>query len=480
MKRILNYVLPLFALLAIIAPFVFILMYAVLTPPIYEDTFVGVLDEKYERLNSVEGEKIVVIGGSSVAFGLDSDLLEKYTGMPVVNFGLYAALGTKLMLDLSLSGIGKGDVVVISPEMDAQTLSLFFNAETAWRGIEGNPSMLFSIGFDNISEMLGGAFVYAGEKLSGKHASEDESVYLAKYFDEYGDFSGYPRHENKMLAYYDTNTPIELRRAAYGEELSDFIDYLNKYIAKCRLRGAEVYFSYGPMNSLAISEASTPDERAKLCEYLESEIDCEFITELDLAIFDPGYFFDTNFHLNDAGMRARTLRLSRDLRLACGIVGPVVEDEPPAPELPFVDVEFLGYDENSRYFTYELLPMGAYAIVGLSDEGRTMESLTLPLGFDGRKVASVRSGALASARLKTVIISAESNLKIFENGAFLDTPALTDLWIYKTTGDAIAPPLDFYGTAESFRVHVPEGSDFGYHYYWSERGLDFVYDAVTE
>ena len=42
--------------------------------------------------------------------------------MPVVNFGLYANLGTKLMLDLSRSGIGAGDVIVVAPEMNEQTL----------------------------------------------------------------------------------------------------------------------------------------------------------------------------------------------------------------------------------------------------------------------------------------------------------------------------------------------------------------------
>ena len=52
------------------------------------------------------------------------ELMEEMIGMPVVNFGLYATLGTKLMLDLSLGAIKKGDVVVIAPETDPQTYSL--------------------------------------------------------------------------------------------------------------------------------------------------------------------------------------------------------------------------------------------------------------------------------------------------------------------------------------------------------------------
>ena len=110
--------------IAILAPFVSVVAFAVSMPAQYTDTFVGELNEKVDRLYEIDEPKIVVVGGSSVAFGLDSAMLEKYTGMPVVNFGLYAALGPKVMLDLSRDGIKEGDIVIIAPELDAQTLSL--------------------------------------------------------------------------------------------------------------------------------------------------------------------------------------------------------------------------------------------------------------------------------------------------------------------------------------------------------------------
>ena len=108
MKIVKICALVLVAVLAIVSPFIGVIAAATLTPPQYSNTFVGALDEKYDRLNAIDGEKLVVVGGSSVAFGVDSEMIEKYTGMPVVNFGLYAALGTKLMLDLSRSAIGSG------------------------------------------------------------------------------------------------------------------------------------------------------------------------------------------------------------------------------------------------------------------------------------------------------------------------------------------------------------------------------------
>ena len=122
-------------LLAALVPAIALIAAGALIPAQYELTFLGALAPKYERLNAIEEPKVILVGGSSTAFGLDSALLEESVGMPVVNFGLYATLGTKLMLDLSRDGIGEGDIVVLAPEIDAQTLSLYFNAESTWQAV---------------------------------------------------------------------------------------------------------------------------------------------------------------------------------------------------------------------------------------------------------------------------------------------------------------------------------------------------------
>ena len=113
------------AILVIVIPVGILFGMLFMLPPQYSNTFVGELDEKYNRLMEIDEPKIIVVGGSSVAFGLESEIIEEYTGMPVVNFGLYAALGTKVMLDLSKDGINEGDIVVLAPELDPQTMSMY-------------------------------------------------------------------------------------------------------------------------------------------------------------------------------------------------------------------------------------------------------------------------------------------------------------------------------------------------------------------
>ena len=332
MKAIKICALCLVAVLAIVSPFAIVIGAATLTPSQYSNTFIGALNEKYDRLHSIEEPKLVVVGGSSVVFGTDSEMLEKYTGMPVVNFGLYAALGTKLMLDLSRPAIGEGDVVVLSPELDPQTMSMFFSANQTLRALDDDFSMFWDLDVDNKLSVLGGMWRFAADKIklmTSGTVLDPTDVYNAKNFDERGDLV-YDRPSNGMNLLYDPNTPISLT-----EELLDpeFIDYLNEYIADCERRGATVLFAYCPMNELAI-DGQDEEARRQFHEYLDSVLDCEIIGDIEDAVMEEEYFYDTNFHLNDAGCALRSIKLTKAITVALGMSVTVEEPIPEKPALP--------------------------------------------------------------------------------------------------------------------------------------------------
>ena len=77
MKKILSVISAVLAFLLILSPIILLLCTTVFLPSQFSNTFVGALDDKYERLSSIEEPKVVVIGGSSVAFGLDSEKMEE-------------------------------------------------------------------------------------------------------------------------------------------------------------------------------------------------------------------------------------------------------------------------------------------------------------------------------------------------------------------------------------------------------------------
>ena len=112
MKKTVGLLLPLFCfLLAVLltAPlWVLPVVGAILPRNSHENDFTAAIVDKYDRLNQTTGKKIVFVGGSSLPFGLKCGLIEsELPGYTAVDFGLYAALGTVVMMDLSLSGISE-------------------------------------------------------------------------------------------------------------------------------------------------------------------------------------------------------------------------------------------------------------------------------------------------------------------------------------------------------------------------------------
>lgn len=422
-------------LLSIVIPLCFFFLITAPVADTYSETFVAALGDKFERLCSIEEPKIIVIGGSSVAFGIDSSEIEDHTGMPVVNFGLYATLGTKLMMDLSKANINNGDIIILSPEINAQTLSLYFNAETTWQALESNPEMLKYIAPEDMPAMVGAYYDYAVTKLRYKRSGtvlSPAGIYRSDSFDEYGDIS-YKRPKNTLngtagLA-YDTTNMISLDPSIVSE---DFIDYVNKYTAWCKDRGAAVLFSFCPLNSEAFVGDNAETDGIILFDYLARSLDCKVINAPMHTTYDSGYFYDTNFHLNDAGVTAHTKSLLTAVYRTLGRCDiPDVE----VAEVPRVRryVRELGEDGNeyADCYVYERYGNG-YCIIGVTDKAVEMEYLEIPSAYSKREILAIGSNALAGCKnLKELKVY--SNVTVFMADAF---NCNNDLKIYMDVDDA--------------------------------------------
>ena len=481
MKKSIKIFITILALLAFLSPFAIVITSAFVIPSQYSNTFVGVLDEKMERLTSIEEDKIIVVGGSSVAFGIDSALMEEELGMPVVNFGLYAALGTKFMLDLSRAGVKEGDIVVIAPEISAQTLSLYFSAENTLNAIDDDKGLLKYIPAEHYPALLGGAWRFARDKLeywlSGASPDPD-GIYNADSFNEYYDIKAGLCTENVMRRYYDPNTIISFDTDIVAP---DFIDYLNEYIDWCCEQGATVYFTWCPVNAAAVEEGTDAKALRDFSRYMEDSLNCEVIGTLWDSyygpIMDKAYFYDTNFHLNDTGVRYRTINLINDIHIAKGDGKYCTLELPEPPALPEVAIRYDKYDENEKYFTYRLELSGA-VLTGLTDLGKTMTELTIPVGIDGYVVSEIGSGFLEGGSCKTLIIPENSMCEIIGNGS-LHTNTLTSVYIYKAydepgaPGALISPPESF---PAGLRIYVPSVEDYKSGYEWGK--LDCNLDSL--
>ena len=417
----------------VVLPLLLILGIAILAPSQNTEAYYGALDEKVERLYSIDGPKLVVIGGSGVAFGLDSELLETYLEMPTVNFGLYADLGTKLMLDLSEDAIGEGDVILLSPELDPQTLSLYFNGFSTWRAFDDAPLLLRYLKRENLSSMWGALWEFSSAKLEWllHGAPTPAGVYAAKNFNAFGDIDFRDALGNELRvtnvmsgSYYQSHTPINPSIEVWDDA---FIDYLNAYIERAEAKGARVYLAYCPMNRYAVTDRSgrcietgaLPSE--KIGEYetaLAEALSCEILGGFADYVYEPNYFYDSNFHLNAAGVSLHTRRLLSDLWAEL-----YPDREPPTvdgarfpllamPELTVTE----GVDPERVYtdgdFCFRISLSGKATIVGVSDTGLEKRLLAVPASVtaNGERyaVTAVGDRAFSACRsTETVVIGPE-------------------------------------------------------------------------
>lgn len=380
-------------------------------PTQYDQTYLGGMALKLERLKTTR-HRVVVIGGSSVAFGLDSALfhehMHKYNA---VNFGLYGDLGTKLMMDVAIDHLEDGDVVVLSPEQESQTLSLYFNGEQTLQAADGCFELLTHVKSADRSAVCAALLPFAAQKVAYMWQGKPipTTIYRRDSFNEFGDIRPDERPQNVMQGGVDGTKPVTYSPTAYAR---DFIEYCNDFARLATLKGARVFYRFCPVNASAVTADS---DLEATYEFLRERLSFPILGDPHASVLPRGYFYDTNFHLNSAGVVVNTHRLIDDLKVALLDDSPTHIVDPTAPDL--LAPELLDGDNSDvSAFTYERVD-GGLRITGLSAWGKTQTALTLPFRCDGELVLELSANALQGATaLKTLTV--QRNIRALPDGLF--------------------------------------------------------------
>lgn len=467
-------------ILVVLTPICAFAVYADRVDDPYGKTYLGGFDEKYLRLYNTEGKKIIFIGGSSLPFGLRSDLIEDELGgeYAVINFGLYATLGTKFMMDMARDAISEGDIVVICPELNAQTYSLYFNPEVALQATGGISTLNFKLPLDDQLSLAYNYYDYAVDRIKynvNGNAPDPIGIYRADSLNYWGDIS-VERPNNIMNNGYDENMEIYTDGSLLDGE---FVAYVNDYVSFVKEQGAEVYFNYSPVNALAIrsSKNMRAEFESKLCEVL----DCELLGTVEDYIIDERYFYDTNFHLNSAGAMyfSNMIALSLKNKLGLDATTSIEVPEPPALEGDIV-VEVEPTDEKIPFDQYNGEPNidyadafiyaqsgSTYRIVGVKDEYLGLTEVILPSVYNGKNVTSVDTDAFyGCAMLEYIHVG--TTYKSLARGSFGGCVSLKGVYLYEMDGNKISPPADglLDGATDGIRLYIPEGANYSTGYTW--------------
>ncbi len=467
-------------LLCILIPLSAFVLYVDHTDDPYAKTYLGAFEDKYARLYGAEKQKIIFIGGSSLPFGLRSDLIEQELGgdYDVINFGLYATLGTKFMMDMAKDAISQGDLVILAPELNPQTYSLYFNPEAVLQATGDRPTMNFRLPVKDQLTVTYSYFRYAFERIEFSvkdNAPDPIGVYRADSLNEWGDIA-VELPNNIMNNGYDSNMEIVLDESLLDEE---FFDYVNDYVADVEKLGAEIYFNYSPANILAVK--SSKAQRAAFETALGEKLDCDLLGTVEDYMIDERYFYDTNFHLNSDGAVYFSDLLVRSLQ---GVLGREVTSSlevptPPPLESDFVvevtdtgvaPEDYLGEPNIDFVDVFEYEQAGdSYKIVGVKDEYLGMTEVILPSVYEGKNVTAVDTGAFdGCAMLEDIHVGL--TYKSLATGAFSGCVSLKGVYLYKMDGNQIAPPAEglMNGTPDGVKIYIPENSNYTSGYTWAK------------
>jgi len=287
------------------------------------NNYFGALIDKNHRLENTSSPRIIFVGASNLAFGLNSKKIEDEFKMPVVNMGLHGDLGLSFILNDVKHNIKQGDIVVLSIEYFLDKIYYkdlsyavalypkgkefidydkdYYIQKTKYYVNEAQQirQKFFNFIFEKIIRIKE-AKVYVSSELN----SYDTLVYSRSAFNSNGD----------VVSHIDKK-PLENLNGRNNLEIVDYIkciEKLNEFLKYANDNGARVYFTYA---SYAQSEY---DKNYKAVSDFENQLKdnmkIEIISSPEDSVFPDSLFFDSVYHLNKDGREIKTDRIIKALK----------------------------------------------------------------------------------------------------------------------------------------------------------------------
>ena len=265
----------------------------------FEENYCAAVIDKAERLRSIEGPKLVLLGDSNVVLGVDSRQLEEAFGMPVVNMALHAGIGNVFHERMARLNVAKGDVYIYAP-CSFDDKDKIEDPVLAWTAI-GNHWELFNLIPEHDRWRMVKRYPTFLKKcinrfIEGTGDSEIGEIYSRSNFNEYGDIA----YKNPEYRWNFTEPVVPSK---VNDRTAERIDELAEWLEE---RGATLVVAAYPIADGELT--SDREEFTKFQEELEQKLKCKVISDFTDYMYDYDYFYDSPLHLTAEGTDLRTSR----------------------------------------------------------------------------------------------------------------------------------------------------------------------------
>ena len=250
---------------------------------------------KYNRLDSMKGRRVLILGGSEVAMSINTRLLEDSLKMNVANLGLHAGLGIDLNLNDALKHSRKGDVVLFSFSSFLGEGHGEGDAFAIPHLLDYYPNKFYGLSYYNLKSVVCGVFPLLKAKLlylQSRWNGKDEQFYTLKSIDEYGDVIKPEKSPYKYLGKGKVDST---------DYVSDNTAYLNSVadrLNKLKDRGCIVYIIPSVRHQLRYQSDRLAIDR--LTEFMRSK-GIEILFDANESTVPDELLYDNPYHTNDEG-----------------------------------------------------------------------------------------------------------------------------------------------------------------------------------
>lgn len=301
LKAILHFCLlfALFILLGLLLPS---------TPKAYQSLLLA-SKTKIDLLRQTPEPRLILIGGSNLSFGIDSQMLKDSLALNPINTGIHASIGLQFMMQQNLDYIQEGDIIVLVPEYQQ-----FYN-DFAY-GAQGEEFVRSVFDVDsrglkylNIRQWKNlivqiPAYALTKFKLKEYRGFQVDEIYTKDAFNEFGDVTKHWDLPNEEVAAF-SKIPHKLDK----QVLKDIL----KFQTAVEEKQAILYISYPGI------QASSYDNLEQNIKEIDSSLKAKHFN----VISNPLYYripvdqiFNSPYHLDKQATRQRSMQLIRDLREA--------------------------------------------------------------------------------------------------------------------------------------------------------------------
>ena len=284
------------------------------------DDYLAILIDKHKIAESIKTPKIIFVGGSNLAFGLDTKALRENLGMPVVNMGLRAELGVDFMLNEAKSIMKKNDIVVLSFEyfldlegdyaLKKRISNILPKTKTFY---QKNNSLELQTYLTNAQEnykyflyQIKNNILQKTKTFLGKNSlnTSKPHIYSRKSANADGD----------MVAHLEEKSPENLEiEPILKYEYWSAISAMNIFYEYAQKQQIKVFFSYPCYSETAFEQSKTAI--LLLEKDLKNNLKIPILSVPMHFIYPNSYFFDMHYHLTRQGRKKRTEDISKLLRL---------------------------------------------------------------------------------------------------------------------------------------------------------------------